>query len=782
MIRNYFKIAWRNLWKNKLFSIINILGLGLAIPFALLSLMQVQNAFEFDNFHPEAENIYRVITDVESANGNFTSYASSPVSLAEDLEQRVPFVEKASATKRASGWELTNRIKTIRVNSLYVEPDFFNLFNFPLETGSFPGSPNTMVISKEMAEIFFGDTNPVGQELTHHDFGDFIVTGVLKPYKSNTHFKSDVMVSMATARKFGEADPTEALSGFTYVKLHDAASKDDLDASLGKISHDFAGANLIQKETLGFRSQHFSDISPDFEGLENNPYAQSLADLSVNLLLALAIILLAGFNYTNLTLARALNRAKEVGIRKASGATRNQLFTQFICEAILVAFIALAIGFFVLKLIQQNIGVNWLTVEVDNYIILWTIFITFTIILGILAGFIPAKILSAFSPSKVLKGDINPVSFGKISFRKSLVVVQFVVTVCFIFLISNVFSQFKYQATDNENYNRKNIYNISVNGNHQLLQNSIAAHKDVERIGLTSAPFGGTSHKSAIKKDKIDTDLSASYYAVNAGFVENMDLTFVAGKNLPEESGSAASQYIVVNEQTVFALNLGTPAEAVGKTIFIDDQQEVVIRGVVKNFNYYLYQFATRPLVLQYNPSRFNVLSVKTTGDVNESVFKSEMAALYKKYYPYEEMAFSNYEEELYDRYFQGGEMKFMVMVGATIFIIAIMGLLGIVTYTTEKRFKEIGIRKVLGASVTLIVKELSSGFLKLLLIAAAICLPLGYIISFLFINNFKFNNGVALGLMLLLFLAILCIALLTICIQTARTAMTNPAKILRTE
>lgn len=782
MIIHYFKTAWRNLCKNKLFSFINILGLGLAIPFALLSLMQVQSTFEFDNFHPGAENIYRIITDVESKNGDISSYASSPIPLAEELEQGIPFVEKATATKRASGWELTDRFKTIRVNSLYVEPDFFNLFAFPLDNGSFSDLPNTLVISKEMAEVFFGDLNPVGQILSHHDYGDFTVTGVLKPYKSNTHFKSDVMVSMATIKKIEKLNRTDALSGFTYVKLHPKADKEDLDAVLIDLSNRLANINPLQEQKSTFRSQKFTDISPDLEGLLDNPYAKSFADLSVNLFMALAIILLAGFNYTNLTLARSLSRAKEVGVRKVAGASRSQLILQFICESILVALLALVIGFFVLKLMEDYLTINWLVWEVDNYIILWSVFLVFTIVTGIIAGIIPAKILSSFSPAKVLKGEINPSSFGKTGFRKSLVVVQFVVTSCFIFLISNMYSQFKYQANDNENYNRKNIYNISVSGNYQLLRNEIAGHKDVDKIGLASAPFGATSVRSKIKKDKLDPGLLASFYAVNNDFIENMHLKFMAGNNLADGSRSAASSQVVVNEQAIYELNLGNPAEAVGRTFFLNDEQQVVIQGVVQNFNFNLYQFQTEPLVLQNDPSKFNILSIKVKGEVDEDVFKSEMAALYKKHFPHEEMAYSNYEEELYNRYFQGEEMKFMAMVGATIFIIAIMGLLGIVTYTTEKRFKEIGIRKVLGASVTTIVKELSGGFLKLLLISTVICLPLGYLISFLFINNFAYNGGIPIGLMLLLMALILAIALFTIAIQAARAAVANPAEILRTQ
>lgn len=782
MIRNYFKIAWRNLLKNKLFSLINIVGLGLAIPFALLSLMQVQSAFEFDNFHPETERIYRVTTQLKSPTGEITKYGSSPLAVANNLKENYPFVEKATHTAREFGWELTNRIKTIQVNSLFVEPEFFELFAFPLQKGNLPEAPNSIVLSQEMAHIFFGDSNPIGKTLSHHDYGEFTITGVLKPYKKNTHLRSDVLVSMATYNKHSIQDIQVDLTGYTYVKLKTKENREDLDAALATITGKTNELLRDREEKRIFQSQAFTRISPDFEELEDNPYVESLRDLSVNFFMALAIILLAGFNYTNLTLARSLNRAKEVGIRKVSGASRNQLVVQFICESIVIALFALVIGFFILKVMEQFITVNWITWEVDNYLILWSVFIVFTIFTGAIAGIIPARILSRFSPAKVLKGNLNPASFGKIGFRKSLVVVQFVVTACFIFLIANMFSQFNYMATDNENFNRKGIYNISVQGDPALLANDIATHKNVESIGFTSAPFGGTSMTAGIKKEKLEENIGASYYAVDAGFINNMELELIAGENIPETSGPSSSNFVVVNEKTLYTLGMGEPLEAIGKTIILNEGDPVTIKGVVKDFCYYIYQFDTRPLVLQYNPEKFQVLSIRTKGNFDEAVFRAEMGSIWKKHHPYEDIAISNYQEELYERYYPGADMKFMGMVCLSIFIIAIMGLLGIVTYTTEKRFKEIGIRKVMGASVKAIVKELSAGFFKLLMISAAICLPLGYLISYLFINIFAFNDGVAIGLMLLLFSSILFIALVVIGIQSAKAAMANPVKILRTE
>lgn len=784
MIRNFLKVAWRNLWKNKLFSFINIVGLGLAIPFALLSLMQVQSAYEFDNFHPFPERTFRIITDVTDNVGTKTKYALSPVAAAEQLKQGYPYIEQSTFVVRDFGWELNNRLKTINVNSIYVEPSFFDMFGFQLEKGTRPVEPNTLVLTKEKAEVFFGTVDPVGKVLSHPDYGEFTVTGVLKPYKRNTHLRSDIMVSMATYKRVNKDSGLTSLNGFTYVLLKPGVKEKNLDAALTSIAAKLnrQAASLSLKERIQFRRQYITKLAPDFDDLRGNSYVESLLDLAVNFGFALALLLLAGFNYVNLTLARSLSRSKEVGVRKVAGALRYQLLWQFICEAILVALLALVVGFVMLKLMEQFSYVNWFTWEVDNKFIIWGVFIAFAIFIGILAGFFPARILSRFQPAKVLKGNISPATFGKMGLRNSLVVIQFVATSLFIFLVATLYGQFKYMATDNENFNREQIYHVSFNGDYRLLKNDIAANKSVERIGLVSTPFGGSSAQCAIKKDKLEQNTEASYYAADADFVLNMNLQIIAGKNLPVSNSDSVSDFIVVNEQTVRSLGLGTPQEAIGKVIYLNNSRQATIHGVVKDFCYHVYQFAAKPLLLQYNPSQFQVLSIKTKTAVEDGLFKSEINSIWKKYHPHVELAFSNYQKDLYDRYFPGRDMRFMGMFCVVVLVIAVMGLLGIVTYHTERRVKEIGIRKVMGASVPAIVKELSRSFVKLIVISAGIALPVSYMAGYVFIKLFAYNDGINIFLLCLLFCMIFTIALFTIIYKSMQAASANPVKNLRTE
>jgi putative ABC transport system permease protein len=784
MIKNYFKIAWRNLWKHKLFSFINIFGLGLAIPFALLSLMQVQSAYESDNFHPYPNRTYRVITDVTDNAGSKIKYALSPQSVAEQLQLNYPSVEKATFAVRDFGWELSNRLKVLKVNSIYVEPAFFDMFGFYFSSGTKPVEPNSLALTEEKAIAFFGTADVIGKVLSHPDYGDFKVTGVLKPYKRNTHLRSDVMVSMATYKKFSKDSLLASLSGFTYVVLKPNATKQNLDAALTAVA---AKTNKLiaatsAKEQLTFRKQLVSSIAPDTDDLRGNSYVDDILELSLNFGFAMALLLLAGFNYVNLTLARSLSRAKEVGVRKVAGALRYQLVGQFICEAILVALLSLVVGYIVLKLLEQFSYVNWFAWEVDNKFAIWVAFILFSIFIGVIAGIVPARILSRFQPAKVLKGTIAPATFGRMGLRNSLVVIQFVATSCFIFVMATLYSQFTYMATDNENFNREHIYNVSVNGNYRLLQQELATNKNVERIGLVSTPFGATTAQAAIKKNKQEQNAEASYYAADANFINNMKLKLIAGTNLPVSSGDSVSNFVVVNEQLLTTLGLGNAKGAIGKTFLLNDSREVMIQGVTQNFCYYHYQFAAMPLVLQYNPSQFHVLSIQTKDKMDDAVLKAEIASVWKKYFPGEQPAISNYQKDLYDRYFPGRDMKFMGVFSLVVLVIAVMGLLGIVTYHTEKRVKEMGVRKIMGASVPDIVKVLSKSFIKLIVIAAGIALPLGYTICYVFISLFKYNKGVDMMLLCLLYCCIFSVALITIAYKSIYAALANPVNSLRTE
>jgi putative ABC transport system permease protein len=436
-----------------------------------------------------------------------------------------------------------------------------------------------------------------------------------------------------------------------------------------------------------------------------------------------------------------------------------------------------------MKIIRNTLNINWISWEVDNNYILWAIYFVFAIFTGIMAGIFPAWILSGFQPVKVLKGIAGPASFGKLNLRKTLVVIQLVVSMCYIFFMGHLYSQFKYMATENENYNRKNIYNITLaEGNRKLLINEILKNKNVERVGLTSMPFGSNAAEYAVKANKNDENSLSYYFATDNYFIDNMQLKIVAGSNLPVSNSDSAENFIMVNEKAVKNLRLGSAQEAVGKMLILNNSAEVRIAGVIKDFCYANYQFEVQPVIMRYDPVQFHVLSVKTRTVDSENAFKAAMEDIWKRLYPHEAMVASWYDKDIYNKYFPIDDMKFMYLLAVIIFAITLMGLFGMVTYSTEKRIKEIGIRKVVGASVSQIVNLISWSYIKLLIIAGVIALPLSYISGKMFESLFIYHDKLNISLMIFFLVMIFMITIATICVQVVRSASVNPVKSLRTE
>ncbi|WP_176885033.1 ABC transporter permease [Dyadobacter soli] len=791
MFQSYLKIAIRNLWKHKLFSVIHIVGLGLAMAFCFLQLMQVQTSFEKDSFHPYPDRTFRIITDATGNDDKLYSLASSPLPLGEKLNLGQSAVAKSARVVRNFGGNLNNGIKSLNVSGMYVDPAYFDIFGFKLKSGKPCTAPRTVVLTQEMAERFFGDADPVGKTLTNPDLGVFTISGVFAPIEPfTTHLKSDMVLSMASFKELNPniaTDNWQDYNTYTFVLLSKGSTKAALDAAIGKIAasnNKLVTFKDVKKHT--FRSQPLEDIPLDSQGLLNNPYVEPLWKIGVSLLVPFIVILLAGFNYVNLTLTRSLSRGREVGVRKVAGAKRGQLILQFLIETIVIAFLALGVGYVGLVTFQSYMHVRWLNYQVNDTVALWLSFIVFTLLTGVLAGFLPARILSAYEPAQIIKGDLGPSSLGKISFRKSLVVIQFVVALVFMTFTGISNSQFEYMATDNENYNRKGIVNIPVAGkDFRLLAAELSKMAGVERVGLTSATLNEGSGKAKISTTGSDSNPSVAQdtyiYAADAGFIENMQLKFVAGSNLPETFQDSVGRFVVINERAAKVLGFDTPKDLVGQTIKLN-QTSVQVAGVVKNFCFMRYELPVAPLVLAYDVSEMKVMSVKVDQQADKGRIQALLAGAWKRLYPRESFVYSWYESQLYEDYAEGGDQRFTGVIVLIVFLIAGMGLLGMVTYTTEKRVKEVGIRKVMGASVAQIMALLSGSFVKLILVASVIALPIGYVLGGLFLRIFTYHTALGPMAFVRCLLSLLFIGLATIGVQSYRAAMSNPADTLRSE
>ncbi|MBD2757361.1 ABC transporter permease [Spirosoma validum] len=786
MIHNYVKIAWRNLVKYKLFSLINIIGLSLAIPTALLGLIQIVNYYEYDDFHPDQARIVRLITDEKLTDGSITSWASSPLPLATYVKENLAGIEKATTLVRELDFTLSNGLKTKNSKAIYTDTFFFQLFNFPLETGSYPTEPNTIVLTHETARWFFNDVNPIGNTLEHPKLGSFKIVGILKPFNAQkTQFRTDVFIPIASHRaSMYQPNDWADLKAHTFLKLANGMTLANLTQQLVKTSstiNDLLPPSVGKK--LYFKGQYLADISPANEILLNDPYIQDIRSIAINFAFQLIILLLASLNYINLTLARSMNRSREVGVRKVAGATKAQLVFQFLIESVLVSYIALSVGLLILWLVKHYLPVSWLTWDIDHLGYLILLFLILNLLLGLVAGATPSLILSSFQPVKVLKGRIAPASFGKLGFRKSLIVVQFAIALIYLFFMGHSYHQIKYMANDNENYQRHHILTINLPApTYQPFANDINALKEVKKVGYSSLTFGNKPPQSTIKPLKSETAHLAFYYAADPVFIDNMGLRFVAGTNLVPSHGGQASPLIVVNQKAVDKLGLGSPQEAIGKLVTLHDTLSATIIGVVANFCHYDYERKIEPVVFQYAPSLFKVLCLQTNPVSDRKLVEASLQSLWHKRNPGQEMAFSWLDEDMYERYFPRHDMQLMGLEGLVIFVIAILGLIGILTYSVEKRAKEIGIRKVIGATTGEIIKLMSREFIHLLTLATIIALPSGIAIGMYMNTYFVFNNGLSYGIMGLLWLLVVGVALGAVGYFSSAAAQANPTTTLKLE
>ncbi len=790
MLRNFFKIAWRNLWKHRLFTLINVVGLGLAMAMCLLIIIQVQSGFEKDSFHPYPDRTYRILSDVTNPDGRTFSLASTPVPLADKLKQEQSSVEEVAQVIRGFGGSFSNRVKSLSAWGHYVSPGYFKIFNFPLEKGQPAIAPYTVVLSHETAARFFGNIDPVGKTLEQKDIGTFTVTGVFAPLgEKQTHLDADIVVSMATYPLLNTASQNEWLNynAYTYVLLRKGTSPQQLDRMLAEVRAD----NRKHVDFTGikdhrFERQRLSEISPDFRGLINNPGVEPWFKQLVNVIMLLVIISLAIFNYTNLTLTRSLSRTREVGVRKVAGAARWQLVLQFLIESVLIAFCALLIGVLGLYCMKSFIHARWLIWQVQHPFLLWSAFIGFAVFTGLIAGAGPARILSAAKPVAVLKGVLGPAGFGRIGFRKALIVVQFVVSLVFMVGTAVMYSQFRYMATDNQNFNRKDILNIPLaeSSQYPLLRNEIAKLSNVNSIGATSAPLNEAAGRARITRTERSTagmdPLDAFTYSVDAAFIRNMKLTFVAGSNLPESStDTTKGHFVVINEKAVAALGITDPQSSIGQTMMLDSN-EVIIAGVVKNFNFMRYEMPVTPLVFQYDPAAFKTISLLVQKGTQQEAFTASLQNIWKKLFPYEPFLYSWYEQQMYDRYMENEDLKLNGVIILIVFVIASLGMLGVVTHSTEKRAKEVVLRKIMGAGLGQLMHILSWGFVKLMLIAALIGLPLGAFLGSLFLHIFTYHASPGIGIYLICVASLAIVGIMTIGVQVYRTALINPANTLR--
>jgi putative ABC transport system permease protein len=795
MFRSYLKTAIRSLVKNRLTSFINLFGLGLSMSVGLMIMIRLQDALSYDRFHPAPERTYRILSGYHKKDGEQWKLATTPLPLKDELNKSGNIVETCVSIYPSFNGKASGNGKEIYINGAFTEPSFFKVFGFSLSSGSEETAlqqPNTVVVSKSVAEKFFGAQNPVGKIITLEKGGSFLITGVLNDAPGKSHLDFDAYASYASVAAL---EKTNVLPGktsdwfafntaYTYVLLNKGVRTAALENQLNSIAGELNSAN--KNGVTSFAVQRLDKITPSHEELSYDRSGSSWGKFYVEMSVALLILLAACFNYTNLTIARALTRAKEVGIRKIVGAKRYQVFIQYIVESVLLSLLALAFAWLILAFIIRfapfNDGYEFIpsSFRYNGTMVLWSLGYAF--LTGLFAGTSPAWILSAFKPLRVLKNLSTAKILGRISLQKSLIVFQYTLSLTMIVFLFAFYRQFSFLGKADPGFKRDNILVLPIAGvNEKNAVQKISGVAGVTGVAATSANFAsrfnGLSSLAWISNSK--EALNLQYYYADKNFIPAMKFSFVAGTDFPSET-EGAEHYIVLNETAAKAFGFKNPDAAIGQKLWVDDSSRLEIAGVLKDFRYEGAARPVQPLAFRNKQNAYSYLYVTINGNKDNLV--SDVRKVWNEWQPSQPFSFFWLDEEMNKSNSQAATLSLLGFLAFIALAIASLGLLGLVVYTVETKRKEISIRKIVGADKKQLIGILSRGFVNLLLIAGFIAMPIGFVLVKMFLQNFALR--VPFGLLHLIgcFMLMFAIGLFTVISQTYRAAMANPVKSLRTE
>lgn len=803
MLKNIIITSLRNFVRNKSFSLINLIGLSVSMSLGMLIIMILLDQLSFDNFHSEADQIYRIDTRLKHPDWGNIDFATAPLPLGQAIQDDYSVAENVVRINRELVGDVNYNNVTVPVHGLFVDASFLEVFNFPLQQGS-PltalQAPNSLVLTQQSAERIFGTADPIGQTLTIGKFGGFTITGVLQELPGKTHFDFEALSSISTLhgleqrKVMGETlnNWSAYYNNYVYVKLGEGHDISEVDQALETINKKYGiGLKSDGKDiSYSFYVQPLNKITPGPElsgQMGRGLPAFFLIFLSV---LGGVVLLMSIFNFTNLTIAKSLSRAREIGVRKVVGANRYQVFFQFIGEAVVFSVIALIFSYIILQFLKG--GFLQLSLREDFFISLqenvslYAMFMLFAIIVGILAGILPAAYLSAFKPSKVLKDVQNLKIYSRLTFRKMLMVVQFTLTVIFVIVVAVVYQQIDFMVSSDYGIQQKNNLNLSLKGvPFEKIANEIESIPGVIRVGGVSHKLGTFENGSDdYKRDKEDNALVVSYFMVDNNYVDNLSPTFLAGNNFHEEEQTGREREVVLNESAIAQLGFEQPLEAIGETIYAGDTLLLKIIGVVKDFHFRPMNNKIGPMAFRYNTRAIHYLSAHIEPSQRESVIES-MNVIWKKFDAIHPMEYAMMEDEIDDAYRQSGMSDALVILGYITFLVislSCLGMLGMAMYAAQVRVKEVGIRKVMGASVMDVVLLLSKSFMALIGIAILIGVPVSYLAGNAFLEDFAYKIQITPALLTMAIALIAGLGLFIVWSQTIRVASSNPMKWLRSE
>ena len=805
MFRNYFKTAWRNLVRNKVYSAINILGLSIGMAVCFIILLYVQNELSYDRFNKKADRMVRVLFQA-NINGGKINEANVMPQLALAMKNDYPEVEDATRMRQYGTPKVSYKDKSFEEDKLvFVDPNFFTLFTLPLIEGDAKTAllqPYTIVITKDVAKKYFGDEDPIGKSLGFNNNTEFYkVTGVIDIVPPNAHFHFALFGSMVGLDE-ARSDSWMGSNFFTYTLLKPGADYKKLEAKLPGMVEKYMGPQIQQNmgisltqfrtkgNALGFALQPLTAIhlhsenSGGFEPGGNATYVYIFGAIAVFMLL------IACINFINLSTASASKRAKEVGVRKVIGSGKGALVKQFLLQSSLFVCLALAVAFFLVQAalpLFNNFAGKDLHFDFNPGIIASFIGLGFAV--SLIAGLYPAFFLSSFKPITVLKGTAtgNNRSFG---LRSSLVVFQFVISVVLIIGTVVMWQQMKFIQDKKLGYNKEQLLvltnSYALGKNERLYKDLLLKDPRVVNATISSyKPAGPSNSNNALgyPEGQENRIMKSLEYHVDEQYIPTLGMQMVQGRNFSKEFASDSTG-MIINESAAKAFGWG-PNSAIGKIIIRQNSSRGInvpyhIVGVIKDFHFRSLHETITPLLMTLEPDQGLLFKIKTT-DVQGLLIT--MKKQWDSFNTDEPFSYA-FMDDLYNRTYSTEQKTGTILnifALLTIFV-ACLGLFGLVTYTAEQRTKEISIRKVLGANVAQVTGLLSKDFLKLVLIACLLAFPLSYWAMYKWLQSFAYRIEIEWWMFMLAGIAAILFALLTVSFQAIKAAIANPVKSLRAE
>jgi len=785
MLRNYFRIAVRTIVRHKAFAAINIAGLSIGMACSIFILLWVQNELSYDKFHKNAGTIYRVNIGGEANSGPMV-----PV-----LKAKIPAIKNFVRFSQRTTTVFATGTKMFEEKAVfYADSTLLQVFSFPLIKGNAETAlarPDAVLITEDMGKKYFGNEDAIGKILKRDNKDNVVVTGVLKNIPANSHLQFDFIMPFSAILHTDwrlKDDIWASYDFYDYIQLDEnfkatPAALAGLSRQIDKIFDEHVKENPPTMKLQALADIHLhSDYRCNLPGQGNIQYVNTL------FLVALFILAVACINFMNLATARSARRAKEVGLRKVVGASRMQLIGQFLGESLFISFIALLIAVAVVSLslpVFSGLAGKQLSIQLlDGKTI--AMLLGITLLTGLVSGSYPALFLSGFKPAKVLKGNMKMMG-GNLNFRNGLVVLQFVVSIVLLAGTVVVYRQLNYIRNRDLGYNKSDLLYMPMNGELGDKQRTLAAELKANPLTanfttITDPISNLGSNTSGVEwegKTEADKNIWFTKAWITDRFFDVLQMKMASGRAL-STTEFADSGNFVINEKAAKVMAM-TPATAIGKTVKFNGEKGMIV-GVVKDFNYKPAQTAIEPMILAFNKWNGGILLVRTQPGKTKAAVQA-LEKISRQLNPAFPFSYGFVDEDINNLYKGEQQMGSLFNAFAIIAIfISCMGLYGLSAFMAEQRTKEIGVRKVLGASVFNLVYLLSTGFTRLILIAIVIAVPIAWFAVNKWLSGFAYRVDVGWMIFLMASLGALAIAWLTVSYESLKAAIVNPIKSLRTE